>query len=532
MRAYFVQGMSAAEVAARFGYSIASVHQLATLLRTGKLALFADARPGPKSPRKATKALRARILELRAAGRSVTEIAAELARADLPVSTQTVWQILADEGLPRLPRRAEDRHLPPAAQSPAQPVRPVRWPAARTVLPCRNAGLLMLLTGLAGVGFHELADEAGYPSPQGISGWQSLGIMLLAKCRGWERKQHGEPLAGDAGLAFAFGLTALPPVAELAACSWQAGQQSDRKLLAGLVRALAPHGLASGRAGFNCDVHTRRGRTTFYAQDHASAEMIYVNADASRSDQAIEILEFADYWREATGEDPGLLSFDAQLTTYRVLDELSARALCWLCPRQRGRAELARLAALPSSAWSMVGGNGLGRGRRAWRHEDTVRVKGITREVRQIAVIHQPGAPPVLLITNDWATAADDLIARHQERLATAQRPGVSLDGLRLDLPGTRVAANGSLDAALTVVADSLYRLLADTISDREEVTTSRLRRLFPAASGALHVTERGVTCTLTPQSWRPGISAASLTALERPIPWWGGRTLRYQLAG
>ena len=35
LRAYFTEDMPAAEVADRFGYSTASVHQMATLLRTG-----------------------------------------------------------------------------------------------------------------------------------------------------------------------------------------------------------------------------------------------------------------------------------------------------------------------------------------------------------------------------------------------------------------------------------------------------------------------------------------------------------------
>src|SRR5258708_5214371 len=39
--------MPAAEVADRFGYSTASVHQMATLLRKGRLNLFAEARPAP-----------------------------------------------------------------------------------------------------------------------------------------------------------------------------------------------------------------------------------------------------------------------------------------------------------------------------------------------------------------------------------------------------------------------------------------------------------------------------------------------------
>lgn len=134
----------------------------------------------------------------------------------------------------------------------------------------------------------------------------------------------------------------------------------------------------------------------------------------------------------------------------------------------------------------------------------------------------------MLLITNDQLSGAGDLIARHQERLATARRPGASLDGLRLNLPDTPTAPGSGLDAALTVVADNLYRLLAGTLGDPEEVTPARLRRLLSTASGALHITEDGVTCVLEPGSWRPGLSATSLDALERPIPWWGGRTLRY----
>lgn len=92
--AYFLYDMPAAAVADRFGYSTASVHPMATLLRKGKLGLFAEARPGPKGPRKATGQLRAQVLALRAAGHSVTAFAAALTAEGLPVSAQTIWQIL------------------------------------------------------------------------------------------------------------------------------------------------------------------------------------------------------------------------------------------------------------------------------------------------------------------------------------------------------------------------------------------------------------------------------------------------------
>ena len=126
LRAYFLDEMPAAEAADRFGYSTASIHQMASLLRQGRLTLFAGTRPGPKGPRKATGQLRQRVLELRAAGHSVTEIAAACTAEGMPVSAQTVWLILDAEGLPRLPRRDDGRRGPPARLEPGQGRRPAR----------------------------------------------------------------------------------------------------------------------------------------------------------------------------------------------------------------------------------------------------------------------------------------------------------------------------------------------------------------------------------------------------------------------
>ena len=105
MRAYFVDGLAAGEVAERFGYSPASVHQMASELRAGSAQYFRSSKPGPRSARKADR-VRDRVLELRALDRSVEEIAAELTAAGTPVSAQTVWTILHAEGIERLPRRA------------------------------------------------------------------------------------------------------------------------------------------------------------------------------------------------------------------------------------------------------------------------------------------------------------------------------------------------------------------------------------------------------------------------------------------
>ena len=122
-------------MADRFGYSTASVHQMATLLRTGKLDPFGESKPGPKGPHKATGEVRDKVLALRAEDRSIGEIAASLAAAGTPISAQTVWQILDDAGLPRLARRDEGRRGPPARLEPVKAATLGGWPAPAQI-PC------------------------------------------------------------------------------------------------------------------------------------------------------------------------------------------------------------------------------------------------------------------------------------------------------------------------------------------------------------------------------------------------------------
>jgi len=48
LRYYFVEEARAEQVAARFGYSPATVHQLAAELRAGRTSFFRSTKPGPK----------------------------------------------------------------------------------------------------------------------------------------------------------------------------------------------------------------------------------------------------------------------------------------------------------------------------------------------------------------------------------------------------------------------------------------------------------------------------------------------------
>jgi transposase len=548
LRAYLVDGAPAAQVADRFGYSTASVHQMATMLRTGKLTLFTEAKPGPKGPRKAVGEIRDKVLALRAAGHSVTEIAEALTAQGTPISAQTVWQILDQAGLPRLARRDESRRGSPTRRDPVKAAKLGAWPQ-HAQIPCEHAGLLLLYPAMARLGLPDLVTHARYPSTSALSAWQSLGTLLLAKCARTHRAHHIGALTDDAGLAFTLGLTALPKATHVGSYSYRVRRESNHKLLASLVQALRPHGLASGSDGFNLDFHAirhhgadtvlekhyvprRSQRTravlTFFAQDHASTEMVYANAELTKAEQAREIVAFADYWQHATGQDPGLLVFDSQLTTYKILNELTGRGIRWLTLRQRGKTELNRLAKLPATAWKTATIQRAGRYRRPHLHEDTIKLNNITAKVRQIAIRNIGRDQPTLLITNDAATTAKDLFARYAERMLIENELDAYIAGFHLDALSSGVPLNTDLDTTLTVIAGNLYRLFARQLPRYHNATPDTIWRHFLDNTGTLHINDQGVTCALKLRSHHPILIDAGHADLTTPIPWWNNRTLRF----
>ena len=433
--------------------------------------------------------------------------------------------------------------------------RPPPWAAggpSPAELPCDHAGLLLLAPAMTELGLHELIGAAGYPATSQLSAWHSIATLLLAAATRIPRAHHIDKITDDEGLAFFLGLTALPKATHLGSYSYRTRRESSTALLTGLIRRLRALGLATGEEGFNLDFHAirhhgddpvleehyvpaRSQRTrsvlTFFANDHASNEMVYANADITKTEQAREIIAFAGYWRAATGADPGLLVFDSQLTTYKILDELTARNIAWLTLRQRGKAELARLAALPASAWKHHTIDRAGRYRHPHLHEDQVTLKGVTAPVRQIAIKNIGRDQPTLLITNDLhdAAPAKDLFARYAERMLIENELDAYISGFNLNALSSAVSLNVDLDTTLTVVAGNLYRLFARGLPRYSRATPDTIWRHFLDDTGTLHITPNGVTVNLTLRSHHPVLIDAGYADLQVPIPWWEGRALRYR---
>ncbi len=544
LRSYFVEGESAENVGARFGYSPATVHQLASELRAGRTEFFRSSKPGPKGPRKSAT-VRDKVLRLRAEERSVTEIAAAISAEGTPVSVPTVWGILHAEGIEHLVRRPT---------GPAPRLDRVRakvlssWPAGSR-FDCDHAGLYLLLPELVALRFDELVGGAHYPSTRVLSSFHSLGSLLLLKCSRHARAANAFPLGADPGLGLALGLSALPKATHLTSYSYRVKRQANVALLEAASRRCVELGLYSGESGFNLDFHAishhgdevpleehyvpaRSQRTrsvlTFFAQDHASTEMVYANADVTKAEQAKEVLAFAEYWHRVFGRDPGLLVFDSKLTNYAVLDELCARGISFLTLRQRGRRELERLAALPASAWSTHHLRRAGRYRHPQIHEEMIELKGVGSSLRQIAIRNIGHDQPTLLVTNELTTAGKDLFGRYAERMMIENELDADISGFHLNALSSGLPLNVDVDTTLTVLAGNCYRLLARRLPRYELATPDRIWRHFLDDAGTVRVEEDHVRVDLKLRTYTPVLIDAGFPELDLEVPWWEGRKLRF----
>ena len=545
LRCYFVEDVDAQTVGSRFGYSPATVHQLAAELRAGRSSFFRSAKPGPKGPRKTTS-IRDQVLVLRAQDQSVTEIADALTAAGTAVSAQTVWAILKAEGLERLERRGPGGPAPRLAPVRAKPIGD--WPTG-TSYDCDHAGLYLLLPAMVELGLDELVRQGRYPGTEVLTAFHSLASLLLLKCSRRGRAANAFPLGADPGLGLAAGLVALPKATHLTSYSYRVRRSSNLALLEALGRRCREIGLYSGDAGFNLDFHTirhhgeqvpleehyvvsRSQRTrsvlTFFAQDHASTEMVYANADITKAEQAREVIAFADYWHATTGADPGLLVFDSKLTTYPVLDELAARGITFLTLRQRGPKLLEKLAALPTSAWRTHHVKRAGRYRHPQIHEEVLHLNDIQAPLRQIAIRNIGHDQPTLLISNDLTTPAKDLFTRYAERMIIENELDADISGFNLNALSSGLPLNVDLDTTLTVLAGNCYRLLARTLPRYELATPDRLWRHFLDTTGKVTVADDHVRVDLALRTYTPVLIDAGLPELDIPIPWWGGKRLRF----
>jgi transposase len=542
LRAYFVEGASAAEAGARLGYARSTVEALVRDYRKGRLGeLFTAPRPGPKSqPKK--DAARERALELRRERHGIEEIVQVLSRDGTPLSRTAVWEVLKEEGLSRMPKLAPASEPGPAPERLKAPkVRVLDdedWPSEGSIQ-TQHAGLFLLIPELIALDLPGLVKEAGWPSTSQLQAQHSVLSLLALKLSGRRRRSHVRVVVHDPALGLFAGLNVLPKTWHLSTYSYRTHRAQQLAFFEALQPRLRDAGLL-GEAGLNLDFHAimsygedtvldkhyvprRSQRTrsvlTFIAQDGQQHTIVYANAELTARAQSGEAIEFCRFYEKTHGELPKLLVFDSKLTTQEHLTELDEMGVGFITLRQRSPKLIAALQALPANAWTKTRLDRSGKHKTASYHEQHLTLK--SRTFRQLAVQGLGREQPTLILTNREDMTPKQLIERYAKRWGIENQLAEQIRAFHLDSLCSQVPLAVDFDVALTVLADIVYRRFARGLhAAYRNQTPDTIRDYLIDGIGELRISKGHIEVALRRRTHTPALLDASYQDKHIEVPW------------
>jgi hypothetical protein len=274
----------------------------------------------------------------------------------------------------------------------------------------------------------------------------------------------------------------------------------------------------------------QKGVLAFLAQDADTRVFCYANGELRKDRQNDEILRFVEFWKQRTGRLPEELIFDSKLTTYANLDELNRMEVQFITLRRRSKKLLDEIATTPRSAWRRVELESVSRIYKTPRVLDRrISLKDYDGPLRQLTIADLGHEDPTLLLTNQLTRSASHLIGRYAQRMLIENNIEDGVDFFHMDALSSAVALKVNCDLQLTLMASSLYRLLAVRIGNGYESAKSRhLFRDFIDASAGVTIGEDEVVVKFQKRAHNPLLVAVEFDKTDVKVPWLGDKRLRF----
>jgi len=273
----------------------------------------------------------------------------------------------------------------------------------------------------------------------------------------------------------------------------------------------------------------QKGVLAFLARDAGRQVFCYANAEIRKNQQNDEILRFAEFWKQRTGHWPEELIFDSRLTTHANLSRLNPYGIRFMTLRRRSEKLLPELFQAAPSAWRRIELTRVARAYRTPRILDqTIALDDYEGSLRQIAIRDLGHEEPTLLLTNQLRRSPVELIGRYAQRMLIENSIADGIDFFHMDALSSAVAMKVNCDLQLTLMASSLYRLLAAKIGHGYQHAKARhVFRDFVEATAQIAIGETEIVVSFQKRAHNPLLLAAALQKTNVPIPWLGHKHLR-----
>jgi transposase len=541
LRASFVERLAARVVAERFDYTPGYIHLLRHQFTHGKIDLGEPPPEGKARRRGVSAEVRQKIRAWREKRLSAGEITQLLSEEDVEVSVRTVERILAEEGFPKLPRRTrlklgltvQGAEVPKYART----LQSLEIPGGRFDSPA--AGLFVFAPFLAQLRIEEIVRAAGLPGTKMISAINYFLSFVAFKLLGNERFAHVGDHAFDPGLGLFAGLNVLPKCTAMSTYSYGLDEVHILRLQRAFVKQGIRLGLYDGKA-VNLDFHTvphygdisvlekhwagargkvMKGALTLFAQDAETKLLLYTDADIQRAEADEQVLEFVSFWRKVYRGVLPTLIFDSRATSYPTLSKLNQAGIKFITLRRRGARLLKNAQEIKD--WRRIH---IPHPKRKFPnplvHESMIALRGYRGELRQVIVKGNGHEKPSFVITNDTRAAVDLLVGNYARRWRVENGIAEAVKFFHLNALSSPILVKVHFDVVMTMVADTLYSMLAQKLRGFEDCDASKLYRHFVRGKGVVEVHEKTVTVIYPRRAHNPILRAVPWTKLPSTLPW------------
>ena len=555
LRTFFVQESPGPEVARRFGYSHNALRVLCYQFRHDpdkRASFFQQPKPGPRHA-PARDRVRQLAVALRKHNLSIYDIQRQLALGGHTISINALAVLMREEGFARLPRRRDDQRPPTLKPEPAPVANVHELDLSPRSFRTDFGGLFLFVPLMRQLDLEKVARQAHLPGSGMIPAQQALRSLLALKLVGKERKSHVMDLVFDQGSALFAGLNAIPKRAYLGAYSERIGQQTNTRLMETWFEHVAQAGLSRGDS-LDLDFHTvpantqqeplekhyvssrsrsQKGVLVFLARDATERVLCYANAGLTKAQQPGEILRFVKFWKRHTGHLPAELVFDSRLTTYAHLDKLNRQDIRFITLRRRSKKMLGQIWSEPPSAWRRITLPTLTRAFRTPKVLDQcIQLPDYEGPIRQVTITELGHEEPTVLLTNHLRSACPTLVTRYAHRMLIENGISEAVQFFHLDALSSMVGLKVDFDLQITLMASSLYRLMAEQIGrEYQHAQAKKMFRNLLDVSATVTIQEQAVIVKLDKRAHNPFLVSSGLADKPTPMPWFGGKCLIIEFA-
>lgn len=540
LRASFVDRLPAPIVAERFHYSPPYVRLLRHLFTTGKLDFSEPVPEGLMTHRRVDAATREKIKTYRTHQLSAGDIVECLSDEGTEISVRTVERVLREEGFPKLPRRArlKMKRTVKGAQIPDKSKTiSLRDLEGQPIL-SSSAGLFLFAPFLAQLDLDSILKVAGLPGSQIIPAKSYLLSFLALKLLGTERYAHVGDHTFDPGLGAFAGLNVIPKCTALSTYSYSLDEVHVLRLQEAFVKQGHRLRLYEEKI-INLDFHTvphygeesvleehwagARGKTmkgalTLFAQDADARLMLYTAADIRRSEANNQVFDFLSFWKKVCRGVKPTLVFDSKFTGYAQLSKLNQQNIKFLTLRRRGEKLIQELDRM--TPWKRIH---IPHPKRKFPnplvHESLVPLRHYEGLARQIVIRDNGHAKPAFLITNDMDSPLELLVGNYARRWRIENGIAEAIKFFHLNALSSPILIKVHFDVVLTMMADTLYSMLARHLRGFEECDAPTLYRHFIHGKGAIEVSQGKVNVFYPRRAHNPILRAVPWNLFPRSLP-------------